>query len=261
MTNIINTFPTTTASAVNKNIQSKNVAMFGFSDVDAALIRDAIMEKGSVNGLSVISSATDLPHAFIINAATDAGKHEVARVRRFGIQRLIIAVDLPSSLKTLNISASDSCLVLQFPLSHWSVQYCLTVLGQRIASLEPVHPSSQEIPSAPTSIGVTGNSTQSNASQRFKLKRFPPVALLSINPSFIRVSSFLLTTPRSIDELSTISGVRHSHIKDFIQLCEGSNLIDKELINGTSTTSKILPLPKPAPMGFLNKLRMKLGII
>lgn len=134
-------------------------------------------------------------------------------------------------------------------------------------STEPPTATPTEAPPATTEVGAAiAEPAPAQAvvppDSRFRLRRWPPAAVMQHDPYHLRLASCLSARHVTLDELAVLSNVAPPECEKFVATLLANGLIDARL--ATPTPAHPQPVAKGAPhrdKGLFKKIRRRLGLI
>lgn len=159
--------------------------------------------------------------------------------------------ELMRSARALSILGSPSqpvppdLQILEWPLRAEKLESWLTQVQQRL-------PAPQEPPNADDASGEDA---------RYRLKRWPPQALMRSDPERIRMAALMSRRHLSTAELARLSGQDVERCRTFLQMLQGFSLLD-----AVATTVQAQPVNIASPpattlrKGVIQSIRRRLGM-
>ena len=92
-------------------------------------------------------------------------------------------------------------------------------------------------------------------SNLFKLRRWPPVAVLQGSAANIRMATLLSKTHMDIQTLASISGLSEGACALFITQLRKANLLEEAVVSHADSQPQIQPAPSPAHSGLIGSIR------
>lgn len=94
---------------------------------------------------------------------------------------------------------------------------------------------------------------------RYKLKRWPPAALLHGDAQRIRLATLLSRKPMDVSELTILSGQDHERCDTFINLLQGFGILDA-FVPEAAPLGQAAPHRPAAHRGLIQSIRRRLGL-
>jgi hypothetical protein len=237
----------------------------------------------------------------------------VLGAKREQLPNLILVVSEVSSLKEFGVTGEERCLVATTPLQSSAVEFCLNALAERrkarhssstaATTATPTLPSKSVLSLVPDVPKLVSNNlgfvprTETNGSiaplnvptalptalptiagtdqPTFGLTTFPPVVILSLHRSHVRLSALMLHKARTIQELAADTKTTEIVVRNFFEKCREikillvhpvKNVTDSQTTLQQPTTPTVKPIEiavntnavRSTP-SMLGRLRAKFG--
>jgi hypothetical protein len=258
--------------SVKSESSSGQIGTIGFDLLEAKELENAFRSSyNQLLGHWQLSPSSKHRFAFV-NCTSRTGREYLFGVlgsKRDQLANLILVVSDVSALKEFGISASDRPLVTTMPLQASGVEFCLNALAERrkspqgkIVAKQPniSAPSDQPVsklvsevikPSLATPLVASSQaatvvqrgftSASSIDSPTFGLTTFPPVAILSLHRSHVRLSALMLHKARTIEELAADTKTSALVVTNFFGKCRDAKLLIEHAAKSPTQSTEAQP--------------------
>lgn len=287
-------------SVVKPESSNTQIGMIGFDLLDAKQLENAF--RSSYNLLAghwQLSPSSRHRYAFV-NCSSRLGREYLFGVlgaKREQLSNLILVVAEASSLKEFGLTGEERCLVATTPLQSSAIEFCLnslaerrkarqnspnaaapatsTLLSKSVANSVLVPRANAVVSIAQSNVPIAPSTIAQIDQPTFGLTTFPPVVILSLHRSNVRLSALMLHKARTIQELAADTKTTEIVIRNFFEKCREIKILvvhPFKNLSDTQTPSQEPPTPTVKTIGtaahtntarstpsMLGRLRAKFG--
>jgi hypothetical protein len=257
------------------------IGMIGFNLLEAKQLENTF--RSSYNQLTAqwqLSPSSKHRYTFV-NCSSRLGREYlfgVLSTKREQLPYLILVVSAVSALKEFGITGEDRCLVATTPLQSSAIEFCLNSLAERRKARRPASSGTATLTTTmpdksastvdakepkfapiapklvePQAISIVPNtpprvlavpSTGAEIDQpTFGLTTFPPVAILSLHRSHVRLSALMLHKPRAISELAADTKITELVVRHFFEKCRDAKILVVHPVKDKTNSQTTLQVP------------------
>jgi hypothetical protein len=254
-----------TELVLKTEISNAQIGMIGFDLLEAKQLENAFRSSyNQLTGHWQLSPSSRHRYAFV-NCSSRLGREYLFGVlgaKREQLPNLILVVSEVSSLKEFGVTGEERCLVATTPLQSSAVEFCLNALAERrkarhssstaapnATPATPTLPSKSVLSLVPDVPKLVSNNlglvprTETNVSiaplnvanalptiagtdqPTFGLTTFPPVVILSLHRSHVRLSALMLHKARTIQELAADTKTTEVVVRNFFEKCREMKIL------------------------------------
>ncbi len=260
--------------AAKPESSSAQIGMIGFDLLEAKQLENAFRSSyNQLTGHWLLSPSSNHRYAFV-NCSSRLGREYLFGVlggKREQLPNLILVVAEVSSLKEFGVTGEERCLVVTMPLQSSAVEFCLNALAERrkarqsssnaAAPTAPATPTTSTLPSKSVvnlvlvpRTNAAASSAQSNGpaapstiaeidQPTFGLTTFPPVVVLSLHRSHVRLSALMLHKARTIQELMADTKTTEIVVRNFFEKCREIKILVVHPVKNLTDSQTVLQVP------------------
>lgn len=242
-------------SAVKPESSTAQIGMIGFDLLEAKELENAFRSSyNQLTGHWQLSPSSKHRYAFV-NCSSRLGREYLFGVlgsKREQLPYLILVVAEVSALKEFGVTGQERCLVATTPLQSSAVEFCLNALAERRKARHSLFnaaaPATSTLPSKSVAKLVsdvpTVPSTITEVDQpTFGLTTFPPVVILSLHRSHVRLSALMLHKARTIQELAADTKTTEIVVRNFFEKCREIKILVVHPVKNATDSQATLKQP------------------